>query len=87
MTDLSLLIKTAKESGASQVTLPDGTVITFAAQQQSPAAAPAEVKPEDLVAPLPALDEPTDEEILYYSCDYWDELQAKKNAKPERELE
>lgn len=82
MTDLSLLIKTAKESGASQVTLPDGTVITFAAQQR---AAPAEVKPEDLVAPLPALDEPTEEEVLFWSTDFYDEIQARKSAKPERE--
>lgn len=33
---------------------------------------------EDIVKPMSVFDEMTDEEILYYSTPYYDELQAKK---------
>lgn len=78
MSDLSQLIKTAKEAGATSVSLPDGTVITFSAPPAPAATQAAEMRAEDLVAP--ALDEPTPEEILFWSTDYYDELQAKKEA-------
>ena len=41
---------------------------------------PADVKPEDIMAPMSVFDEPDEEELLYWSTPYWDELQAKKEA-------
>ncbi len=37
-----------------------------------------ELKPEEIVSPLSVLDEYSDDEILYWSTPYFDELQAKK---------
>ena len=41
---------------------------------------PADLKPEEIVSPLSVLDELTDEEILYWSTPYYQELQEKKEA-------
>ncbi len=49
-------------------------------QKQTPTETPAQqdLKPEDIVKPLSALDEYSEDEILYWSTPYFDELQAKK---------
>ena len=46
-----------------------------------------EVKPEEIIKPLPALDEISDDEILYWSSPYYDELQARKRAQTESRSE
>lgn len=40
-----------------------------------------ESKAEDIVKPLSVLDQMSDDEILYWSTPYYDELQAKKERK------
>ena len=42
-----------------------------------------EIKPEDLISPLSAFDEPGDDEVLFYSSPYYDELQAEKEKRKE----
>lgn len=39
-----------------------------------------DLKPEQIIAPLSVFDEMTEEEILYWSSPYYDELMAKKEA-------
>jgi hypothetical protein len=46
-----------------------------------------EMKPEDIVKPLSVFDDLTDDEILYYSSPYYDELQAKKEAQKQLKKE
>jgi hypothetical protein len=40
--------------------------------------APGESKPEDLIKPLSVFEEPTEDEILYYSTPYYDVLMERK---------
>lgn len=41
---------------------------------------PEELKPEDIMAPMSVFDELDEEELLYWSTPYYDEIQAKKQA-------
>lgn len=42
-----------------------------------------DLKPEQIIAPLPVFEELTDEEILYWATPYYDELQRKKELQKE----
>jgi hypothetical protein len=44
---------------------------------------PEEIKPEDIMAPMSVFDEPDEDEILYWSTPYYDEIMAKKQAMKE----
>ncbi len=44
----------------------------------------ADLKPEQIVSPLSALDEYSEEEILMWHSPYFDELQAKKELRQEQ---
>lgn len=46
----------------------------------APQPIPEDIKPEEIVTPMSVFDEPTDEEVLYWSTSHYDELQAKKQA-------
>jgi hypothetical protein len=50
-------------------------------QQQVPLPQLPDMKAEDLVTPISVFDELTDEEILFYSCPYGEELQAAKEQR------
>ena len=53
----------------------------------APVGPPPELKAEEMVKPLSVLDEYSDDEILYYSSPYYDELQAKKEAQQQLKKE
>jgi len=75
-------IKELREMGATSIVI-DGLTIGFPANTNNTAMEVPEVSAEDLVRPPSALDEITDEEILYWSTPYYDELQAMKREKDE----
>ena len=41
---------------------------------------PDDIKPEDIENPMSVFDEPDEDELLYWSTPYYDDLQAKKQA-------
>ena len=51
--------------------------------EQKPTVVP-ELEGKDIVAPLSVMDEPSDDEILYYSTPYYDVLQAKKDQRTQQ---
>jgi uncharacterized HAD superfamily protein len=44
-----------------------------------------EMKAEEIVKPISVLDDLSDEELLYWSTPYYDDLQAKKQSQQEKE--
>ena len=43
-----------------------------------------DLKPEQIITPLPAFDEPSDDEILYWATPYYDQLMAEKALRNEQ---
>ena len=82
--ELKEILEQAKEFHVKQVEV-DGVKYTLDSQIGFPKLqAVADLKADEIVSPLPAFEEYTDEEILYWSTDYFDELQAKKKAMQEQ---
>ena len=72
------LLEIAKLMGVSETVI-DGNKYTFK-QDDVPKAVNRvpDVEAKDLVAPLSTFDEPSEEDVLYWSSSYYDELQAQK---------
>lgn len=80
---LKEILQEAKEAGAVEVTV---NGITYKLNlETSFHSAVSEEKAEDLMSPLSVLEEYTDEEILYYSTPFFDELQARKTARSDQQ--
>jgi hypothetical protein len=43
-----------------------------------------DLKPEQIVSPLPVFDEPSEEEILFWATPYYDQLMAEKALRNEQ---
>lgn len=81
MTDLEImqiLIK-AKELGIT-----DDDVMKMRGAAVSRETFVPDLKPEEIVKPLSAFDDLSDEEILYYATPYYDEIQGKKEAQKQK---
>ena len=74
--ELKAIIETAKEMGMPKVEV-DGVTYTLpelkAVTQNVP-----EMSAEDIINPMSVLDEMDEEEIKYWSSNYYDELMAQK---------
>lgn len=76
--EIAALVALARAQGCGSVEV-DGLKFELATQQPATGPVP-EREAQEIVAPLSALDEYSDEEILYYSTSYFDELQKRKEA-------
>jgi hypothetical protein len=85
--DLKTIIEEAKALGCSEVTV-EGVTYRWTSQAVlGPAGGVPESKPEDLIKPLSTMDEPNEEDVLYWSTPYFDELQAKRADMAKRKKE
>lgn len=78
--------KVSKEQTYTQKQLEDIVAAAISSiLQKAPSEASASTVPDasanDLIKPTQFLDELTDDEVLFYSTDYYDELQDKKASK------
>lgn len=72
------LIEEARILGMKTITI-EGVTYEFGEAPKVPQDVP-EMKAEDILKPLSTLDEMSNEEILYWSTEYYDEIQARKEA-------
>ncbi len=78
--EIASILAQAKEMGMESVEV-DGVKYTLGAHPVTKQLGfPQELKPEEMVTPLSVLDEYTEEEILYWSSGYFDDLQARKES-------
>lgn len=83
------LIKEAKELGLKSLKIGDILVefnIEHSNEKVSPTIYKEHLKDEELVAPLSKLDQLTDEEILYWSTSYGQELEHRKKQEHEQNI-
>ncbi len=73
------LIEFAKEQGLSKVTIDGVDFHIDKIGQKLPSI--VEASAEDIIRPMNVLDDLSDEEILYWSSGYFEELQAQKDAR------
>jgi hypothetical protein len=79
-------IEQARAMGITEITIEDITYkIGLPPLQHLPIS--SEISAEELIKPLSSLDELTEEEVMYYSCPYFDELQARKKALQDKQAE
>lgn len=78
------IIEEAKEIGAAYVVI-DGVQYVFSDNAKSKHV--PDTKAEDLIKQLSTFEEPSDEEVLYWSSPYYDELESKKKHKAQLEKE
>lgn len=76
--ELKEQIEFARAQGCKSIEI-DGVKYEIGPAPLSHAPVP-ELKAEEIVKPLSALDDLTEEEILYYATPYYDELQRRKEA-------
>lgn len=79
LADVKSIIEAARAAGASSVTLSDGTTLHFD-NKAAPKQPVPDLKAEDLIKPESVFDQMTEDEILFWSTNYYDELQSKKAA-------
>jgi hypothetical protein len=73
-------IAEAREAGVTAITI-DGVTYAIGLVAETKATLPVpELKPEQIVVPLSVLDDLTEEEILYWSTPYYEEIQEQKAA-------
>jgi hypothetical protein len=77
--EIAAIIQQSRELGVTSVVIDDvrydiGSVIVAKGEVQ-------EMKAEDIIAPMSVFEELTDEDVLYWSSGYYDELQSKKRVK------
>ena len=77
--EVESILKQAKEMQIESVEL-DGIKYVLGAPTRAKPAYVEDLKAEEIISPLSVLDEPTEEEVKYYSTPYWDVLQARKEA-------
>lgn len=77
--EIDQIISHAKELGLLAVEI-EGIKFILPLKDVPKMSVVEDLKAEDIVKPLSPLDEYSDEEILYWSSGYFDELQAKKEA-------
>lgn len=77
--EIEELIEMAKRLNLEGIEV-DGIKFSLSPNAKKVASFVEEEKAEDLMKPLSAFDELTEEEIQYWSSPYYDELQAKKEA-------
>lgn len=82
--EMAEMIEFAREQGLKKIEL-DGIVFHLDKVAQHSGEVP-ELLPEDIVSPLSVLDEMSEDEILFWSSPYYDELQAKKQAALKTEI-
>lgn len=78
------LLSKAKDLGVAQVEV-EGLKVSFGStpiETIKKVSAPVpESKPEELIKPLSQMEEPTDDEVLYWSTPYYDQLQTEKEQR------
>lgn len=81
--ELKQLLEQAKELGVESVEI-EGIKYTLRRDPVMRQDYVPEVAPEEILKPLSAFDELSEEEVLYYATPYYDELQARKQEKQEK---
>ena len=80
--DLKFKIEEARELGVTAITY-EGVRYEIGAAPKASAPIP-DVEAQDLVKPMDFVDQMSDEEILYWSTPWYDELQAKKEQRTQQ---
>lgn len=84
--ELQEKIMQARDLGVSEIVV-EGITYRVTPSFIAPPKEVPDVAAKDLIAPLSTFDEPTDEEVLYWSTPYYEELQARKEAQTKQKTE
>lgn len=76
--EIAQVFKIARENGSSKIEL-DGVTYFLSPEVKSPAENPTEIQMQDVFG----VNDMSEEEILFYATDYYQELQLKKKQKEE----
>ena len=83
--EIKALIELSRDQGLTKMEV-DGVMFHIAPQVQTIVRDPSiETKPEDLISPLSVFDEPDEDEVLYYSSPYYEEIQYQRELQKKKE--
>jgi hypothetical protein len=82
--EIKAYIQLCREQGLTKMEV-DGVMFHIAPQTQITHRPNEELKGEDLISPLSAFDEPDEDEVLYYSSPYYEEIQYQRELQKKRE--